>query len=185
MTTPTGRWMFDNSWKFGWALSYPLGKGGAIFSQATCFHYEPWHYRYLGRKVAKEVHDSGLTIREYLWEHYTRVDPETGEPIPTATPTPSPTPSPTASPTPVATASPDPVILRSRAMNAAVRFAATVGVVALTASSAHAQSWRTLDVARQQTPEASAPVAVEVVYGTGMFGIRGRARRRATLPSGP
>ena len=58
-------------------------------------------------------------------------------------------------------------------MSASVRFATTLGFVALTVSSAHAQSWRTLDVARQQMPEASAPVAVEVVYGTGMFGIRG------------
>ena len=134
MTTPTGRWMFDNSWKFGWALSYPLGKGGAIFSQATCFHYEPWHYRYLGRKVAKEVHDSGLTIREYLWEHYTRVDPETGEPIPTATPTPSPTPSPTASPTPVATASPSPsaVATASEAAGAAGAPEAGSGLPAVT-----------------------------------------------------
>lgn len=112
MTTPTGRWMYDNSWKYGWVLSYPLGKGGAIFNQATCFHYEPWHYRYLGREVAKKVHDSGLSIREYLWEHYTQVDPKTGEPIPTATPTASPTPSPspspsrTPSPTPSPTASP-------------------------------------------------------------------------------
>jgi hypothetical protein len=58
-------------------------------------------------------------------------------------------------------------------MTASARFAATLGVVALAASSVHAQSWRTLDVARQQTSETSAPVAVEVVYGTGMFGIRG------------
>ena len=114
MTTPTGRWMYDNSWKYGWVLSYPLGKGGAIFSQATCFHYEPWHYRYLGRDVAKEVHDSGLTIREYLWEHYTQLDTDL-EPVPTATPTPSPTPSPSPSPspTPTPTASPSPTVTPS------------------------------------------------------------------------
>jgi LAS superfamily LD-carboxypeptidase LdcB len=106
MTTPTGRWMFENAWRFGWVMSYPRGEGGALFSEATCFHYEPWHYRYLGREIARKVHRSGLTIREYLWKHYTLVDPETGEPIPTATPTPSPTPSPTPEPTRTPTSSP-------------------------------------------------------------------------------
>jgi D-alanyl-D-alanine carboxypeptidase len=102
-TTPTGRWMFDNSWKYGWVLSYPLGEGGAIFSQATCFHYEPWHYRYLGREIARKVHRSGLTIREYLWKHHTMLDTNlqpVATPTPTPTPTPSPSPTPTASPTP-------------------------------------------------------------------------------------
>jgi hypothetical protein len=100
-TTPAGRWMAANAWKYGWVLSYPKGKGGALISDVTCFHYEPWHYRYLGRELAAQVHGSGLTIREYLWTHFTMVDPKTGKPIPTATPTPSATP--TATPTPSAT----------------------------------------------------------------------------------
>ena len=95
-TTPSGHWMSENAWKYGWLMSYPTGEGGALFSEATCFHYEPWHYRYLGREIARKVHRSGLTIREYLWKHYTLVDPRTGEPIATPTPTPSPTPIPTA-----------------------------------------------------------------------------------------
>lgn len=103
--TPTGAWMASNAWKYGWVLSYPKGTDGALFSNATCFHYEPWHYRYLGRALAAKVHASGLTIREYLWTHYTMVDAKTGKPIATATPTPtlSPTPSPTPTPTPTAT----------------------------------------------------------------------------------
>ena len=44
--------------------------------------------------------------------------------------------------------------------------AATLG-----ASSLAAQSWRSLDVARQLAD--SSPTAVQVVYGTGMFGLRG------------
>ena len=100
--TPAGAWMRENAWKFGWVNSYPLGDGGALWNDAACFHYEPWHYRYLGREIAARVHESGLTIREYLWAHFTLVDPITGQPIPTATPTPSPTPprrvTPTASP---------------------------------------------------------------------------------------
>ena len=109
-TTPSGSWMAENAWKYGWVLSYPRGEGGALFSDVTCFHYEPWHWRYLGREMAAKVHESGLTIREYLWTNFTMVDPITGEAIPTATPTPSPSPTPsptpTASPTAVATPTP-------------------------------------------------------------------------------
>jgi D-alanyl-D-alanine carboxypeptidase len=100
-TTPAGAWMAENGWRYGWVLSYPRGEGGALFSNVTCFHYEPWHWRYLGREMAANVHDSGLTIREYLWTNFTMVDPITGQALPTATPTPSP--SPTAAPTAVAT----------------------------------------------------------------------------------
>ena len=31
------------------------------------------------REVAAAVHESGLTIREYLWQHHTMVDPVTGQ----------------------------------------------------------------------------------------------------------
>ena len=105
-TDPSGAWMAENAWKYGWLMSYPLGDNGELFNQRTCFHYEPWHYRYLGRAMARKVHNSGLTIREYLWKHYTMVDPVTGEALatPTPTPSPSPTPTPELSPTPVATA---------------------------------------------------------------------------------
>ena len=103
-TTPTGGWMQENAWTFGWVIAYPLDPdwqvGDDLWSDRTCFTYEPWHYQYLGREVAAAVHDSGLTIREYQWQHYTMVDAETGLPIATATPTPSPTPTPTATPSP-------------------------------------------------------------------------------------
>jgi D-alanyl-D-alanine carboxypeptidase len=110
-TTPAGRWMAENAWKYGWVMSYPKDENGArpLFSEITCFHYEPWHYRYLGRDIAAKVHDSGLTIREYLWANFTMVDPQTGNPIQPATPapsaTPTPSPSPSATPSAAATAS--------------------------------------------------------------------------------
>ena len=104
--TPAGAWMRENSWQYGWVNSYPLGEGGTLWNDNSCFRYEPWHYRYLGREVAAAVHESGLTIREYLWANYTMVDPVTGEALPTPTPTPSPTPSPT--PTPTASPTPSP-----------------------------------------------------------------------------
>jgi D-alanyl-D-alanine carboxypeptidase len=67
-TTGPGRWMKNNAWKYGWVMSYPKGKFGK-----TCYQYEPWHYRYVGRPMAERVHDSGLTLREYLWRHYESV----------------------------------------------------------------------------------------------------------------
>ncbi len=91
-TTAAGRWMRENSWKYGWVNSYPRGKGGTRWNDRTCLRYEPWHYRYLGREVAAEVHRSGLTIREYLWRNHTQLD-SAGRPAVTATPTPSATPS--------------------------------------------------------------------------------------------
>lgn len=54
------------------------------------------------------------------------------------------------------------------------RASALVGLAVAVTSAAlplGAQSWRSLDVARQLSD--SAPIAVQVVYGTGMFGLRG------------
>jgi zinc D-Ala-D-Ala carboxypeptidase len=60
--TPTGRWMAANAWRFGFVMSYPRGR-----EAVTCFTYEPWHFRYVGRDRAAEVRASGLTLREFLW----------------------------------------------------------------------------------------------------------------------
>jgi hypothetical protein len=82
--TGAGAWLAKNAWKYGWLMSYPRGK-----MALTCYSYEPWHYRYFGRELAKEIHDSGLTTREYLWSHFTQVDPDTGEAVPSGSPAPS------------------------------------------------------------------------------------------------
>jgi LAS superfamily LD-carboxypeptidase LdcB len=60
--TETGRWLETNSWRFGFVLSYPRGA-----EDVTCYKYEPWHFRYVGRELASRVERSGLTLREYLW----------------------------------------------------------------------------------------------------------------------
>lgn len=77
--TPTGGWMAENAWQYGWLMSYPKGK-----KALTCYSYEPWHYRYVGRELAREIHDSGLTPREYLWANFTQVDVPAGEPSPSS-----------------------------------------------------------------------------------------------------
>jgi D-alanyl-D-alanine carboxypeptidase len=61
-TTKEGSWLAANAWKFGWVMSYPKGK-----SAVTCYTYEPWHYRYVGRTQAAAIHAAGTTEREWLW----------------------------------------------------------------------------------------------------------------------
>ena len=60
--TKAGAWLRNNGWRYGFVLSYPYGK-----IAVTCYKYEPWHYRYVGRTQAKAIRDSGLTPRQYLW----------------------------------------------------------------------------------------------------------------------
>jgi zinc D-Ala-D-Ala carboxypeptidase len=60
--TPTGAWLAEHAWEYGFVMSYPPGK-----QDITCYIYEPWHYRYVGKEVAKAVKESGLTLREWLW----------------------------------------------------------------------------------------------------------------------
>jgi D-alanyl-D-alanine carboxypeptidase len=109
-TTRAGRWLAKHGWKYGFVMSYPREHS----PKRTCYKYEPWHYRYVGRTIAEAVHDSGLSLRQWLWRKggttdWTGPDPD-GGPAPTPTPTPSPTPSPdpTAEPTPAPTDTPDP-----------------------------------------------------------------------------
>ncbi len=107
-TTKAGAWLRNNAWKYGFIMSYPKGK-----SSVTCYQYEPWHFRYVGRATAAEVHASGMTLRQFLWNAQSVPAPT---PTPTATPTPTPTPdSSDADPTPTPdssdaepTADPDP-----------------------------------------------------------------------------
>lgn len=63
--TAAGGWLRQNSWRFGFLLSYPKGH-----TDATCYKYEPWHFRYVGRPMAADVRGTGLTLREYLWRNF-------------------------------------------------------------------------------------------------------------------
>jgi D-alanyl-D-alanine carboxypeptidase len=90
--TRAGSWLRNNAWRYGFVMSYPKGK-----SSVTCYSYEPWHYRYVGRATAASVHASGLTLRQYLWLQQTSPTPT---PTPTPDPTPTPTPTPVVDPTP-------------------------------------------------------------------------------------
>lgn len=60
--SPAGQWVASNAHEFGFLISYPSGA-----ETRTCYDFEPWHLRYVGREVAAAVIDSGLTLREYLY----------------------------------------------------------------------------------------------------------------------
>lgn len=67
--TPAGAWVAENAWRFGFVMSYPSGQ-----EALSCYAYEPWHYRYLGRERAAEVHASGMPARLLLWRSLTEDD---------------------------------------------------------------------------------------------------------------
>ncbi len=58
--TDEGKWLKENSWKYGFVLRYPEGK-----EEITGYMFEPWHFRYVGKKESQKIFESGLTIEEY------------------------------------------------------------------------------------------------------------------------
>jgi D-alanyl-D-alanine carboxypeptidase len=58
-TTPAGKWIAANSYKYGFVVRYPEDK-----TDITQYQYEPWHLRYVGKPLARALHDSGLTLDE-------------------------------------------------------------------------------------------------------------------------
>jgi D-alanyl-D-alanine carboxypeptidase len=62
-TTPAGAWMAANAWRYGFVMSYPRG----AYDQ-SCYDYESWHYRYVGRDLAAHIAGSGRVPRLVLWE---------------------------------------------------------------------------------------------------------------------
>lgn len=56
-------WLHEHAWEYGWIERYPYGK-----TDITGISYSPWHYRFVGTELAKELHDSGLTMEEYFAE---------------------------------------------------------------------------------------------------------------------
>ena len=59
--TAEGKWVAKNCWRYGFILRYPQGK-----EDKTGYMYEPWHLRYIGEDMAKQVYDSGLCLEEFL-----------------------------------------------------------------------------------------------------------------------
>lgn len=59
-TTPTGAWLKQHAAEFGFVMSFP--KGG---TPVTCYDYEPWHYRWVGRDVAVRIVAADTPLRVF------------------------------------------------------------------------------------------------------------------------
>jgi len=59
--SPAALWVEQNSWRFGFVVSYPKGK-----EQITGYVHEPWHLRWVGIELATKLYQQELTLEEYL-----------------------------------------------------------------------------------------------------------------------
>lgn len=59
--TAAFKWLYENCADYGFILRFPKNK-----ENITGVTYEPWHYRYVGKEVAKEIMSQGLCLEEYL-----------------------------------------------------------------------------------------------------------------------
>ncbi len=53
-------WLTNNAYKYGFILRYPLDK-----ENITGYSFESWHYRYVGKDVAKYIQENNITYDEY------------------------------------------------------------------------------------------------------------------------
>ncbi|MDA0700023.1 MAG: M15 family metallopeptidase [bacterium] len=61
-TTPEGAWIAEHAHRFGFVISYPRDA-----RDVTCYAFEPWHLRWVGRDTAALVRASGLAYRAWLY----------------------------------------------------------------------------------------------------------------------
>lgn len=59
--TAAFRWLTQHAADYGFIMRYPKDK-----TDITKITYEPWHWRYVGVDIAKEIKASGKTLEEYL-----------------------------------------------------------------------------------------------------------------------
>ncbi|MFS0864559.1 D-alanyl-D-alanine carboxypeptidase family protein [Fredinandcohnia sp. 179-A 10B2 NHS] len=60
-SAPEGKWMAENSWKYGFILRYPKDK-----TDITGIEYEPWHFRYVGLPHSAIMKEKNLVLEEYI-----------------------------------------------------------------------------------------------------------------------
>ena len=62
--TEGGKWCRENCWRFGFILRYDEG-----WEEITGYNFEPWHFRYVGKEYAKEIHDANIPMETWLINH--------------------------------------------------------------------------------------------------------------------
>lgn len=59
--TLEAKWLEKHCAEYGFIIRYPKGK-----ENITGYKYESWHIRYVGKDIAKEITELGITLDEYL-----------------------------------------------------------------------------------------------------------------------
>jgi D-alanyl-D-alanine carboxypeptidase len=59
--TSASLWLDEHAHEHGFVLAYPPGRG-----EETGYHWEPWHYRYVGVENARRVQEGPLDLQGYL-----------------------------------------------------------------------------------------------------------------------
>ena len=62
--SPDYDWVEENAYKYGFILRFPENTG-----DKTGATNEPWHFRYVGKEAAKEIHDKGWILEDYIEHH--------------------------------------------------------------------------------------------------------------------
>jgi len=60
--TAAGKWIAENSWKFGYIVRYERDT-----TSITGYTYEPWHLRYVGTEIARMYANNGIHTLEDFW----------------------------------------------------------------------------------------------------------------------
>lgn len=53
-------WMLENCYKYGFIHRFP-----SEYEDITGFRSESWHFRYVGKKIAKDIYDNKMSFEEY------------------------------------------------------------------------------------------------------------------------
>jgi zinc D-Ala-D-Ala carboxypeptidase len=59
--TPEANWLAAHAPEYGFIIRYPKGK-----TTITGHSYESWHLRFVGKELAKELNQNGLTMEEFF-----------------------------------------------------------------------------------------------------------------------
>lgn len=59
--TKEGQWVSANAHKYGFIVRYPQE-----YEDVTGYMYEPWHVRYVGKELAREIYESGVPMEIYM-----------------------------------------------------------------------------------------------------------------------
>ena len=66
--TPGAQWAYENCWRFGFILRY-----GKDWEDVTGYKYESWHFRYVGKEVAKEIHEANIPYETWMIQYRTKL----------------------------------------------------------------------------------------------------------------